>query len=67
MKIAGRLYYQNAISLDILLMCDEVYLQKVTQYYGVDYVGANSRGILLKNIFALKVVGIKKNIPQKLK
>ena len=50
------------ISTDCILMVDEMYLQKATQYQGSEYVGADEEGNLFKGIIVFMIVGLKKSI-----
>ena len=50
------------ISYDCILMVNEMYLKKVTQYHSAKYVGADNEGNLYKRIVALMVVGLKESI-----
>ena len=54
---------KNAISEDVVLMADEMYLQKKAQYGGGDYVGADEDGNLCKGIMVFMICGLKKTIP----
>ena len=51
------------ISKDCVMMVDEMYLQKSTQYQSGEYVGADSEGNLYKGIVAFMVVGLKESTP----
>ena len=51
------------MSKDIILLVDEMFLQKMAQYYSGEYVGKNEQGELYKGIVAFMVVGLKKSIP----
>ena len=44
---------KGEISEDIILMVDEMFLQKSTQYQGGEYVGADEDGNLCKGMVAL--------------
>ena len=50
------------ISNDCILMVDEMYLEKTTQYHSGKYVGADDEGNLYKGIVAFMIVGIKELI-----
>jgi len=63
MKAAELLLHQGSISSDIVLMADEMYLQKGTQFHGGEYVGANSDGDLFGGIMVFMIVGLKKSVP----
>ena len=45
-----------------ILMVDEMYLEKATQYHGGEYVGADDEGNLYKGIVAFIIVGFKEPI-----
>ena len=51
------------ISNDCILMVDEMYLEKATQYHSGEYVGADDEGNLYKGIVAFMIVGLKESIP----
>ena len=48
---------------DCILMADEMYLEKATQYHSGEYVGADDEGNLYKGIVAFMIVGLKESIP----
>ena len=62
-KAVKRLREKGKISTDCILMVDEMYLQKATQYQGGEYVGADEEGNLFKGIIVFMIVGLKKSIP----
>lgn len=51
------------ISSDVILMVDEMYLQKSVQYHGGKYHGADEAGNLYKGIVVMMIQGLKKSIP----
>ena len=51
---------KGEISDDVILMADEVYLQKCTQFHGGEYIGADVEGNLYKGVVALMIQGLKK-------
>ena len=55
------------ISSDIVLMVDEMYLQKGTQFHGGECIGAVEDGNLYKGIVVLMIAGLKKPIPYAIK
>ena len=57
------LHEQGNISKDCVLMVDEMYLQKATQYHSGEYVGADEDGNLCKGIVAFMIAGLKESIP----
>ena len=62
-KAAQVLRENKAISKDIILMVDEMYLRKKVQYSGGEYVGADKDGNLYKGIVVFMVCGLKKTLP----
>ena len=63
LKAVKILMEKGEISHDIVLMVDEMYLQKSTQYHSGQYVGADEEGNLYKGIVGFMIVGLKKSIP----
>ena len=63
MKALKILHEQGKISKDCVLMADEMYLQKATQYHLGEYVGADEDSNLYKGIVAFMIVGLKESIP----
>ena len=51
------------ISKDVIVMVDEMYLQKSVQYVGGDYVGSDKDGNLYKGIVVFMIQGLKQSIP----
>ncbi len=51
------------MSKDVILMVDEMFLQKASQYQGGDFVGENEIGELYKGIVAFMIVGLKESVP----
>ena len=51
------------ISNDCILMVDEMYLEKASQYDSGEYLGADDEGNLYKGIVAFMIVGLKESIP----
>ena len=62
-KAAQLLREKDAISQDIVLMADEMYLQKCVQYSGGDYVGADEDENLYKGIVVFMIQGLKHTVP----
>ena len=54
---------KGEMSTDLILMVDEMYLQKAAQYQSGEYVGADEEGNLFKGIMAFMVVGLKESVP----
>ena len=63
MTAAKTLLKEGCISADVILMSDEMYLQKSTQYHGGEYVGADSNGDLFSGINVFMIVGLQKSVP----
>ena len=63
LKAVKLLLGKGEISKDIIIMVDEMYLQKGTQYHSGNYVGADQEGNLYKGIVAFMIVGLRKSIP----
>ena len=62
-KSIKMLLEKGKISKDIVLMVDEMFLQKAAQYQNGEYIGRNEDGQLYKGIVASMVVGLKTSIP----
>ena len=62
-KALRRLRESGEISTDILLMVDEMYLQKCAQYQNGEYIGEDENGDLYKGLVVFMVEGLKKSIP----
>ena len=58
---------KGEISRDIIIMFDEMYLQKCTQYHGGTYEGANEEGELYKGVVVFMITGLNKSIPYVIK
>ena len=54
---------KGAISKDIILMLDEMHLQKCIQYAGGQYIGADSNKNFYKCIVVFMIQGLKKSVP----
>ena len=63
LKALKVLQEKSEFSTDLILMEDEMYLQKAAQYQARAYDGANEEGNLYKGIVAFMVVGLKQSIP----
>ena len=57
------LWENGKISNDCILMVDEMYLEKASQYHGGGYVGVDDEINLYKGMAALMIVGLKELIP----
>jgi len=62
-KSASLLKANGAISEDVVLLGDEMYLQKQVQYHGGKYIGEDEKGCLYKGVFFLMIVGLKESEP----
>ena len=51
------------ISEDVVLMFDEMYLQKCEEYCGGKIIGANESNELYKGLLPFMIVGLKENVP----
>ena len=54
---------KGRISEDVILMIDEMYLQKSEEYYGGEIVGCDDEGKLYKGLVGFMIVGLKQSIP----
>ena len=62
-KCPKSLKSQGVISEDIVLMFDEMYLQKCEEYCGGEIIGANENNELYNGLVSFMIVGIKENAP----
>ena len=62
-KCATTLKLQGAISEDVVLMFDEMYLQKCEEYSAGEIIGANENNELYKGLLSFMIVGLKENVP----
>ena len=67
LKAVKKLLNEGHISSDVILMVDEMYLQKGTSYQGGDYIGEDETGDLYKGIACFMIVGLKDSIPYVIK
>ena len=58
---------KRKISEDVVLMADEMYLQKAAEFAGGEYIGEDENGDLYKGIVAFMVVGVKSSTPYVIK
>lgn len=63
LKALQMLRDKGEISNDLIMMVDEMYLQKSTQYQAGEYVGSDEEGNLFTGIMAFMVVGLKQSVP----
>jgi hypothetical protein len=54
---------KGKISGDVILMFDEIYLQKCEEFHGGESTGADETGELYKGLMCFMIVGLKSNIP----
>ena len=62
MKAAVLLKNEGILSEDIILMLDEMYLQKSNEYNAGNQIGADSEAELYRGILVFMIVGLKKSI-----
>lgn len=62
-KSLKKLRENHMISSHIVLMVDEMYVQKGSQYQAGSYVGLSENGELYKGVVVFMVVGLQKSIP----
>ena len=62
-KSAKLLLAKGRISEDVILMIDEMYLQKSEEYHGGEIVGCDEEGKLYKGLIGFMIVGWKHSIP----
>ena len=62
-KAAKLLQKSGSISQDVILMFDEMYLQKSQEYVGGELCGANENGMLYKSVLCFMIVGLQNNVP----
>jgi len=65
---AAKVMRENKIiSDDVILIFDEIYLQKCEEYFGGDTYGINENGDLHKGMVCFMIVGLQSNVPYVLK
>ena len=62
-KAIQRLLQQQSISKDCVLLVDEMYLRKISQYFSGNQIGENEEGVLYKGLVSFMIVGLSKSIP----
>ena len=62
-KAIQRLLQQNSVSKDCVLLVDEMYLRKISQYFSGNQIGENAEGVLYKGIVNFMIVGLEKSVP----
>ena len=60
LKSVKCLINQNKIDKDVVLLMDEIYLQKEAQYQGGRMIGVDNEGILCKDVMTFMIVSLKK-------
>ena len=63
LKAAKKLREKGHISSDVILMVDEMFLQKEASYQSGDYIGEDEEGELYKGIACFMIVGLKQSVP----
>ena len=63
LKAAVLLKEKNAICQDVILMADEMYLQKKAVYSSGEYIGVDDSGNPFKGIVVFMICGLKASIP----
>ena len=63
LKAAKLLLENSSISKDIVVLFDEMYLQKCVEYCGGDFFGSNINNELYKSIVCFMIIGLKENVP----
>lgn len=67
LKAAKLLLENGSISKDIIILFDEMYLQKCVEYCGGEIIGLSENDELYKSIVCFMVIGLKQNIPYVIK
>ena len=62
-KCANSLKSQGVISEDVVLIFDEMYLQKREEYCGCEIIVANENNELYKGLLSFMIVRLKENVP----
>ena len=63
LKAAKKLREKGHISSNVILMVDEMFLQKEASYQSGDYVGEDEEGEFYKGIACFMIVGLKQSVP----
>lgn len=63
LKATKLLLDNNKIGKDVVLLADEMYLQKGMQYHGGKLIGSDEDGQLYKGIMVFMIVSLKQSIP----
>ena len=62
-KAAKALLENGNISQDVVLLFDEMYLQKCEEYVGGKSYGVDDSGTMQKGILCFMIVGLQDNVP----
>ena len=62
MKTAQALLQARTISTDVMLLFDEMYLQKTEEYVGGGSYGVDEEGNMYKGVICFMIVGLRKNV-----
>ena len=63
LKAVKLLLNERKIDKDIVLLTDEMYLQKELQFQQGKLIGCDGNGDLFKGIMTFMIVGVRKNVP----
>ena len=63
MKGIKLLMEKGKMSKDVILYVDEMFLQKMSQYQGGEFVGEDEEGNLYKGVMAFMIVRLKESVP----
>ena len=63
LKAVKKLLDEGHMSSDVILMVDEMFLQKGTSYQAGEYIGEDETGELYKGIACFMIVGLKESVP----
>ena len=63
LKAVKLLLDERKIDKDIVLLTDEMYLQKELQFQQGKLIGCDDNGNLFKGIITFMIVGVRKNVP----
>jgi hypothetical protein len=63
LKACKLLLERGKMDKDVILMIDEIYIQKDVQYQGGKLIGTDEDGNLFKGVMTFMIVSMKKSIP----
>ena len=63
LKCAEKLRLVGSISDGIILMVDEMYLKKCSQYHGGEYYSENSDGVQYSGTVVFMIIGLQQSVP----